>query len=65
VGGTRLTAAEKDDSRGGEWRRRYLRHWRGWLSRGEVVQIRWFLDGTASVDGGGQRRRTADSDGQC
>jgi len=63
VGGTRLTAANRDDARGGAWRRRCLRHRQGWLSRGEAVQIRWFPDGTATVDGGGRWRTAADSGG--
>jgi len=45
----------------GTWRRRCLRHRRGWLSRGEAVQIRWFPNGTASVDGGGRRRTAAEN----
>ena len=64
MGGTRLAAANRVDARGGAWRRRCLRHRRGWLSRGEAVQIRWFPDGTASVDGGGRRWTVADGGGQ-
>jgi len=50
-------------ARGGTWTGGWFRHWWGWLSLGEALQIQWSPAKTEVAGDGGQRRTVANGGG--